>query len=113
MANNTQLETKVELLDNRVMIQPLPKTEQSSGGVILAEMNVPHPAGEGLIVERGPGKSVDGAFIDTKVNVGDKVFFNPHAGHDVVLSGKQYIIVDDSAIIATFGTKPKLLTKEE
>jgi chaperonin GroES len=91
---------KIEPLQDRVVIKPLPKEEVSKGGIVLPDTAKEKPQ-EGEIVAVGPGKlSEDGKRIAMEVKVGDKVIYSKYAGTEFKLDDEELVIMRESDILA-------------
>ena len=86
------------LHDNVIVELLVQKT--SEGGIVLPE-SLEGTSSEGLVVEVGPGRLMDGTTSTRQgmsVTVGDHVLFNRGAGTEVNF-GKKLVILPDSQII--------------
>lgn len=86
-------ETKVAIkpLGDRVVLEVLEETEQTSGGIYLPETAREKPQ-KGLILAVGPGKLNDsGKREEMQVQVGDKVLFAKYSGTDVKLADNKEV----------------------
>ena len=91
---------KIEPLQDRVVIKPLPKEEVSKGGIVLPDTAKEKPQ-EGEIIAVGPGKlSEDGKRISMEVKVGDKVVYSKYAGTEYKLDDEELVIMRESDILA-------------
>ena len=52
------------------------------------------------VVAVGPGKIVEGCFVESCVKVGDTVLLDTYAGREIDFEGKKYSIVRESEIVA-------------
>lgn len=85
--------TGFTVLGARVVVVPLEKTVETPGGIILPDNFIPEPEVCGTVV--GIGK-LEHASCD----VGDKVFFSPHAGFECNVGGKRMLVIPESQILA-------------
>jgi chaperonin GroES len=91
---------KIEPLQDRVVIKPLPKEEVSKGGIVLPDTAKEKPQ-EGEIIAVGPGKlSEDGKRMAMEVKVGDKVIYSKYAGTEFKLDDEELVIMRESDILA-------------
>ena len=91
---------KIEPLQDRVVIKPLPKEEVSKGGIVLPDTAKEKPQ-EGKIIAVGPGKlSEDGKRMAMEVKVGDKVIYSKYAGTEYKLDDEELVIMRESDILA-------------
>ncbi len=92
---------KLNPLADRVVVEPAPAEEKSSGGIILPDTAQEKPQ-LGTIVAVGPGKVSDsGTLIKSTVKVGDKILFGKYSGSEVTIEGSDYLIMRESDILAT------------
>lgn len=86
-------------LFNRVIVQPI--REEVKGGIILPETAGKEKPERGEVVAVGPGKLLDsGTRAPVEVKVGDKVMFKKYSPDEVKVDGKEYLILEDSDIMA-------------
>jgi len=87
-------------LGARVIVKPLEAEEKSAGGIILPEAAQERPR-EGKVVAVGPGELNDeGERIGVAVAKGDIVIYSSFGGTEVKIDGEEYLIVNESDIIA-------------
>ena len=56
---------------------------------------------EATVVAMGPGKASDsGTIVKMTVKVGDKVLYGKYSGSEVIVDGKEYLIMRESDILA-------------
>ena len=91
---------KVRPLADRVVVEPAPAEDVSSGGIILPDTAQEKPQ-QGTVVAVGPGKVSDsGALIEMSVKEGDKILYGKYSGTEVNVAGTDYIIMRESDILA-------------
>ncbi len=87
------------LFDN-VLIEPLEAEEKTASGIILPETAKEKPQ-MGKVVAVGEGKfDEDGKHIKVSVKVGDTVMYKKWGGEDVVVEGKDMVMVEEKNILA-------------
>ena len=87
-------------LADRVVVEPAPAEEKSSGGIILPDTAQEKPQ-QGTIAAVGPGKVSDsGTVIKPTVKKGDTVLYGKYSGSEVTLDGTEYVIMRESDILA-------------
>ena len=92
--------TKIQPLGPRVLIKRLEEEEQSSGGIIIPDTAKEKPQ-EGRVVAVGQGKLLDnGSRANVQVNEDDRVIFGSYAGTEVKVNGEDFLILDESDILA-------------
>ena len=91
---------KVKPLSDRVVVEPAPAEDVSSGGIILPDTAQEKPQ-QGTVVAAGPGKVSDaGSLIEMTVKEGDKVLYGKYSGSEVAFDGTDYVIMRESDILA-------------
>lgn len=90
---------KLKPLADRVVIQQLEAEEKTKGGIILTNQSKEKPQ-EAIVIEVGPGATVDGKVVPMQVKAGDKVIYSKYAGNEIKLDGEEYIIVKENDILA-------------
>lgn len=91
---------KIRPLADKLLVQRLEAENKTSGGIVLPDSAKEKPQ-RGKIVAVGKGKVLDdGTVKKLQVKKGDKVLFTSYAGTDVKIDGKEYLIMDESSILA-------------
>lgn len=95
---NTIMPTPPRPIMNRVLIEPLPPEEKSSGGIIRPdtaklEMN------QGRVIGLGTGRRDDHSLQEFEVKIGDKVMFKLGTA-EITIAGVRYFLVQEEDIIA-------------
>ena len=94
------MSTKLDPLNDRVIVKPLQKEEMTRGGIYLPDTAKEKPQ-EGEIIAIGPGKmNDDGKRIPMEVNVGDRVIFTKYGGSEIKIDGVEMMILRESDILA-------------
>lgn len=96
----TQTKVNLRPLGDRVVLEVLDETEQTSGGIYLPETAREKPQ-KGLILAVGPGRLNDttGKREEVQVKVGDTVLFAKYSGTDVKLADKEVKILSEKDIL--------------
>ncbi len=90
---------KFQPLFNRVLIERGSAESKTDAGIYIAKQGQSKPT-EGVIVAVGTGGFIrDEVFQSMHVKVGDKVMFSKHAGTEVDVEGKTYLIMDQNEIM--------------
>ena len=90
----------VRPLDDRVLIKQSEAEEKTAGGIVLPDTAKEKPQ-KGTILALGDGKMLDdGTRGGFQVKVGDKVLFASYAGTDIKVDGKEFLLMDESDILA-------------
>ena len=91
---------KVKPLADRVVVEPAPAEEGSSGGIILPDTAQEKPQ-QGTVAATGPGKVSDsGSKVAMELKKGDKVLYGKYSGTEFSFEGKEYLIMRESDILA-------------
>ena len=91
---------KVKPLSDRVVVEPAPAEDMSSGGIILPDTAQEKPQ-QGTIVAAGPGKVSDsGKTIAMEVKKGDRILYGKYSGTEFSFEGTEYLIMRESDILA-------------
>jgi chaperonin GroES len=87
-------------LADRVVVEPAPAEEKSTGGIILPDTAQEKPQ-QGTVVALGPGKVNDsGSLIEMTVKKNDKILYGKYSGSEVNIEGTDYIIMRENDILA-------------
>ena len=91
---------KIRPLADRVIVQRLEAESVTAGGIVLPDSAQEKPQ-RGKVVSVGKGKILDDGTVGTmQVKKGDSVLFSSYAGSEVKLDGKDYLIMNESDIMA-------------
>ena len=100
MATKTKAKLNLRPLADRVIVQRATAEEKTAGGILLPESAKDKPK-EGKIVAAGEGRILDdGSRAPMNVKVGNRVLFSSYAGTDVKVGGEDYLIMNESDILA-------------
>lgn len=87
-------------LDDRVLIEPISKEEQTKSGIVLPDTAEEKPE-QGRVVAVGSGKiDAEGRRIPMTVKVGDVVLFTKYGPNEVKIDNKEYLIAKEEDILA-------------
>jgi chaperonin GroES len=91
---------KIRPLADRVIVQRLEAESVTSGGIVLPDSAKEKPQ-RGKVVSVGKGKVLeDGSLSKMQVKKGNSVLFASYAGTEVKIDGKEYLIMNESDIMA-------------
>ncbi|MCK4887162.1 MAG: co-chaperone GroES [Planctomycetes bacterium] len=91
---------KIRPLADRVLVERLEADSVTAGGIVLPESAKEKPQ-KGKVVSIGTGKVLeDGTIKKMQVKKGNIVLFTSYAGTDVKVNDKEYLIMDESSIMA-------------
>ncbi len=90
----------IKPLGDKVLVLPSTSGETTSGGIVLPDSAKERPQ-EGTVVSVGEGRTLDnGTKVTLSVSEGDLVIYSKYGGTEVKLEGKEYLILDESSILA-------------
>ncbi|TVR40115.1 MAG: co-chaperone GroES [Planctomycetota bacterium] len=90
----------IKPIGNHVLVQRATPAEVSKGGIVLPETAKDKPK-EGKIIAIGNGKVMeDGKRASFQVKAGDRVIFTSYAGTEVTHQGEEYLVMEESDILA-------------
>ncbi len=88
-------------LADRVVVVATPAEEQTKSGIFLPSTVDKEKPEQGEVIAIGPGKMLDnGTRAAMNVKVGDKIVFKKYGPDLVKLDGKEYLVLDESDILA-------------
>jgi chaperonin GroES len=87
-------------LADKVIVERIEAESKTAGGIVLPDSAKEKPQ-RGKVISIGVGKLLDdGSRSKMQVKKGDEVLFTSYAGAEVKLDGKEYLIMDESDIMA-------------
>ena len=86
-------------LGERVVLKQQEAEEKTQSGIILPDSAKEKPQ-TAVVIAVGPGSEKNGKKTEMQVKVGDRVIYSQYSGTDVKLEDEEYIIVNQSDIIA-------------
>ena len=91
---------KIQPLADRIMVKVLEAKEMTKGGIVLPDTAKEKPQ-EAEVIAVGKGKvSDEGKTISPEVKVGDKILFGKYSGTEIMMDGKEYLILKEEDILA-------------
>jgi chaperonin GroES len=91
---------KIRPLADKVLVERIEAESKTAGGIVLPDSAKEKPQ-RGKIISVGEGKLLeDGSRSLMQVKKGDEVLFTSYAGNEMKLDGKEYIIMDETDIMA-------------
>ena len=91
---------KVRPMGDKVLIKRIEAEAVTAGGIVLPESAKEKPK-RGRVQAVGDGKLLDtGERAKLTVKKGDEVLFTSYAGTEIKLDGDEFIIMDESDILA-------------
>jgi chaperonin GroES len=95
---------KIRPLADKLLVQRLEAENKTAGGIVLPDTAKEKPQ-RGKVVSVGEGKLLDdGTRRKLQVKKGDTVLFTSYAGTDIKIDGKEYLIMDESDVLAVIET---------
>ena len=85
----------VKPLADRVIIEPAPAEEKTSGGIIIPDTAKEKPK-KGKVIAAGNGKKDE----PVTVKKGDTVLYGQYSGTEIKIDGNDYLIMRESDIFA-------------
>jgi len=90
----------VRPLNDKVLIKRVDAPETTKGGIIIPDTATEKPQ-EGEVVAVGKGKVLEnGSTRPLDVKKGDRVLFGKYGGTEISFKGDDYVILDESEILA-------------
>jgi chaperonin GroES len=87
-------------LGDKVIVQRHEADEKTPGGIVLPDSAKEKPR-RGKIVSVGDGRVLDdGTRGKMQLKKGDEVLFSSYAGTEVKIDDKEYVIMDESDVMA-------------
>jgi chaperonin GroES len=90
----------VRPLGEKVLVRRLEAESKTAGGIVLPDSAKEKPR-RGKVEAVGEGKlSDDGKRVALQVKKGDEVLFASYGGTEIKLGGEEYLILDESDVLA-------------
>jgi chaperonin GroES len=90
---------KFRPLHDRVVVKRIDAEARSAGGIIIPD-NAKEKPSQGEIIAVGPGgRDESGKIIPIDLGVGERVLFGKWSGTEVVIDGKDLLIMKESDIM--------------
>jgi len=91
---------KIRPLGDKVLVERVEAESKTAGGIVLPDTAKEKPQ-RGKVVSVGEGKMLEnGTRKEVQVKKGDTVLFTSYAGTEIKVDGKEYLIMDESDIMA-------------
>ncbi|MCX5633649.1 MAG: co-chaperone GroES [Phycisphaerae bacterium] len=91
---------KIRPLADKVIVERIEAETRTTGGIVLPDSAKEKPQ-RGKVISVGTGKLLDdGSRSEMQVKKNDEVLFTSYAGNEVKLDGKEYLIMEESDIMA-------------
>ena len=87
-------------LNDKIVVKRLEAEQKTKGGILLPDSAKEKPR-EGRVIALGAGKLLEsGERAEFQVKQDDRVLFSSYAGTEVKVSGEDYLIMNESDILA-------------
>lgn len=91
---------KIKPLADKVLVRRVEAKAKTAGGIVLPDTAKEKPQ-RGKVISVGAGKLLDdGSRGKMQIKRGDMVLFTSYAGTEIKIDGKEYLIMDESDIMA-------------
>jgi chaperonin GroES len=90
---------KFRPLHDRVVVRRLDAEEKSAGGIIIPDTAKEKPSQGEITAVGAGGRDETGKLIPIDLKVGERVLFGKWSGTEVVLDGKDLLIMKESDIM--------------
>ena len=91
---------KIKPLSDKILVQRLEAESKTAGGIVIPDAAKEKPQ-KGKVIAIGKGRILDdGKLRPMQVKKGDKVLFTSYAGTEIKIDGHEYLIMDESDILA-------------
>jgi chaperonin GroES len=91
---------KIRPLGDKVLVERVEAQSKTAGGIVLPDTAKEKPQ-RGKVISVGEGKMLEnGTRKEVQVKKGDLVLFTSYAGTEIKIDGKEYLIMDESDIMA-------------
>jgi chaperonin GroES len=91
--------TKIQPLEDRVVILPAEEAESMRGGLYIPDTAKEKPT-QGEVVAVGPGRIEKGTRVPIDIKVGDQVIYGKYSGTPYTIDGEEYVIIKASDVLA-------------
>ena len=91
---------KIKPLRDRIVVERSEAEERTAGGIVLPDTAKDKPK-QGTVVAVGSGRVLDdGKVKPIDLKVGEIVLFGSYAGSEVKVSGKEYLVLSETDVLA-------------
>lgn len=95
---------KIRPLGDKVLVKRVEAESTTAGGIVLPDTAKEKPR-RGIVQAIGDGKLLNsGERSKLQVAKGDEVLFSSYAGTEIKVEGDEYLILDESDILAIVGS---------
>ena len=91
----------IKPLSNNILIEPIPREEKTSSGILLPESAEKETPEQGKVIAVGPGRKTDeGKIVPIEVKPGQTVLFTKYGPNEIKVGDKEYLIAKGEDILA-------------
>lgn len=91
---------KIRPLGDKVLVKRVEAESTTAGGIVLPDTAKEKPK-RGIVQALGEGRMLDnGKRVEFQVKKDDEVLFSSYAGTDIKINGEEYLILEESDILA-------------
>lgn len=91
----------IQPLNDRVIVKPITKEEQTKSGIILPDTIDKEKPEQGEVVAIGPGKLLEnGNRAEMSVKVGNKVLFKKYSPDEIKVDDQEVLVLEEGDILA-------------
>jgi chaperonin GroES len=102
-ASKEKSKVKLVPLGDRIVVQRQESREKTVGGIYLPDSAKDRPT-RGKIISVGDGRVMEnGSRSQLQVKVGDHVLFTSYAGESIEVDGEEYLLMNESEVLAVLG----------
>jgi Co-chaperonin GroES (HSP10) len=92
---------KISPCADNVLLEPVKSEEKTKSGILLPDSASKERPEQGKIIAVGPGKkNKQGQIVPMSVKVGQKVLFKKYSSNEIKVDEKEYLLVEESDILA-------------
>ena len=92
--------TKLEPLNDRIVITPLHQEQVLSSGIVIPDSAKEKPQ-QGEVIAIGPGKRDDaGQRIAMDIAIGDRILYKKYTGQEIQIDNIDLIVLEEREILA-------------
>lgn len=87
-------------LHDKILVRRIDAPQMTKGGIIIPD-TAKEKSQEGEVIAVGNGRILeDGKVIPLEVKKGDRIIFSKYGGTEIKLNGEEYVILDESDVLA-------------
>jgi chaperonin GroES len=102
-ATKEKSKTKLVPLGDRIVVQRQESQEKTVGGIYLPD-SAKDRSTRGKIISVGDGRVLEnGSRSQLQVKIGDHVLFTSYAGETIEVDGEEYLLMNESEVLAVLG----------